>query len=66
MMTAPALWSTERCDMEWVRLPQIVAVDGTVAKGEEGRERGVDDVGGDQVEQHVPAGVACVGTARDE
>ena len=37
-----------------VWLPQVVAVDGAVAEGEEGGERGVYDIRQNQVWQHVP------------
>ena len=50
-----------RRDVEGVGLPEIVAVDGAVAEGEECGEGGVDDVGGGQVEQHEPAGMAHMG-----
>src|ERR1017187_5955899 len=47
-----------------VRLREVVRVDGAVAEGEEGRERGVDDVRANQVRDHGPAWVAGAGRPR--
>lgn len=45
-------------DVEGVWTLEVVGVDGAVAKGEEGGERGIDDVCYDQIRQHDPAWIA--------
>jgi hypothetical protein len=48
-------------DAEGVGFAEVVAVDRLVAEGEEGRECGVNEVGGEEVEDHEPAGVLGFG-----
>ena len=45
----------EGLDSEWVRVDRVERVDGAIAEGEEGGERSVDDIGGDEIEKDAPA-----------